>query len=724
MELGKNRYAVVIGTGHYEDPDTHDIPFACTDAKKFAELLRSRRVGQFPELNVTLIVDGDSTLVRRKLEEAFAGAARDDLVVVYFSCHGIRDADGELYLLTQDSLPRLYPQTSTIPISLIKTLMKKARSQRQVLILDCCFGGSFGEGILKGNDNQVSLDELSGKGRYVMAASSSIQPARPHQEGEFSLFTHFLLEGLETGEADRNQDSLISVEELFSYVEPRVVEVSDRTQEPVSWGLETSGEIYIATSRYCRNRLERLFKLDPALATAHLKKWNVDQFEVREGTPPTGNLITRPILTQAELQKCYLPSPVTRRLVDKVTGSKDGRVWLLISPEGTGKTSLLTHLSASFAESKPAWKILKISRLPPNPSFEELSAVLDWHTDGHGERSIAIFDGNVLEPGCAQLLLQVAKSESQLSAWATCSQLQYPRLIDREPGLKEHVVAENVPGYIDTDAEFFRSFVSTKFGDLLSSDSREKLLQRTNVTVSDLCTLYVTLKDAPIAVDVVSQKSIGDQIRAKFYSMPRQAQFLARIVAYFGSLPREVVQLVASQSDLFREQDYVRLQDEGFVFVEEAGPLSLSPAAVKLAAQMRQIGDVRLAPYEQELVINTLLSVAEEEEGLVEVAVFLSALGAAAEGLNEVQSRRYRQLIRKAEGGQLCSVCEVYYPADLEWCPTCGTELPTTSEAAAANSARGNERTLHSVPFPDPRFSEDVDRPQFDWAELDLSAFN
>ena len=66
--------------------------------------------------------------------------------------------------------------------------------------------------------------------------------------GSPSVFTTAVVKGLETGEADRDQDHRISVEELYDYVCEQVREVTPDQSPNMLSHLE--GELYVARSSY------------------------------------------------------------------------------------------------------------------------------------------------------------------------------------------------------------------------------------------------------------------------------------------------------------------------------------------------------------------------------------------------------------------------------------------------------------------------------------------
>jgi hypothetical protein len=96
------------------------------------------------------------------------------------------------------------------------------------IILDCCFSGAFDPSLQsKGDDGSLDLQgQLGAEGRVVLTSSSSTQYSFEQQGLDLSLYTRYLIEGIETGAGDRDEDGKISVRELHDYATSKVQETA------------------------------------------------------------------------------------------------------------------------------------------------------------------------------------------------------------------------------------------------------------------------------------------------------------------------------------------------------------------------------------------------------------------------------------------------------------------------------------------------------------------
>lgn len=242
------RAALVIGNGSYEDPGLADLAAPLADVRALAETLRDPSAGAF---QVTELVDEPESVIRRALVTFFHKRHPDDLLLLYFSGHGLLDERGQLYLACRDTYRSILRGTA-IPAGFVSDDMDQCRSRRQILILDCCNSGAFARGA-KGPASAVtqSTFEGNGYGRAVLTASSSTEFAfegdQVLADTDRSLFTHFLLEGIRTGAADGDRDGVVSLDEWYEYAYGEVI-TRRPSQNPQKWVYRQVGDLVIARS--------------------------------------------------------------------------------------------------------------------------------------------------------------------------------------------------------------------------------------------------------------------------------------------------------------------------------------------------------------------------------------------------------------------------------------------------------------------------------------------
>jgi uncharacterized caspase-like protein len=136
----KRRLALIIATSEYQDSDLQKLISPVQDAKALSEVLSDPHIGNF---EVKILHDQPSYKIKQEIEEFFGSERnRDDLLLLYFSCHGIKGTDGQLYFATYDTKGnRLF--STAVRAKDVSELMTSCLAWRQVLILDCCYSGAF-----------------------------------------------------------------------------------------------------------------------------------------------------------------------------------------------------------------------------------------------------------------------------------------------------------------------------------------------------------------------------------------------------------------------------------------------------------------------------------------------------------------------------------------------------------------------------------------------------
>nr|WSW65651.1 type VII secretion protein EccCb [Streptomyces sp. NBC_00995] len=243
------RIALLVATTEYVDPGLRLLRSPSDDARRLGALLDNKEIGYFDR--VLVLVNESKAAVEEKIEELFQDCAKADTVLLYFSCHGIRDRHGRLFFGTVRT-HRDRPESTAISARFVEEQMRRCRAGSKVLLLDCCYGGAFTQGMEPfAEDGGQLTAQVAGRGTYVMAASDALEFAyegdqMQHKHGSFqSVFTEAVIEGLETGQADADNDGVVTAHELFQYIETHV-RARGAPQTPTEFTSSVQGNIPIA----------------------------------------------------------------------------------------------------------------------------------------------------------------------------------------------------------------------------------------------------------------------------------------------------------------------------------------------------------------------------------------------------------------------------------------------------------------------------------------------
>jgi uncharacterized caspase-like protein len=246
--MDPRRAALIIASYDYQDPELRQLRAPVHDAKALERVLGDPGIGAF---DVRSILNEPAHLISEAVEGFFADRTSTDLLLVHFSCHGIKDENGELYLAASNTkLGRL--GATAVSADFVNRRMNRSRSRRIILLLDCCYAGAFERGMVARAGMDVGIEtQLGGRGRVVITASSALEYAfegtdlTDSKEPKPSVFTNALVEGLETGDADRDQDGYVALDELYDYVYDKVREATPH-QTPGMWAFGVQGDLYVA----------------------------------------------------------------------------------------------------------------------------------------------------------------------------------------------------------------------------------------------------------------------------------------------------------------------------------------------------------------------------------------------------------------------------------------------------------------------------------------------
>ncbi len=240
------KIALLIGVSEYE-PGLTPLPAATKDVEAMQQVLENPDIGGFDEVKVLV------NPLRQEMEEAieilFDNRQKNDLLLLFFSGHGIKDEEGRLYFAARNTRKNdkgVLLRATTVPATSVHEVMRNSRSKHEVVILDCCFSGAFGKDLSAKGDGFIDIkNQLGGEGRAVLTSSSSTQYSFELQGADTSTYTRYIVEGLETGAADRDEDGFISVDELHEYAKSKVQEATP-AMKPEIYAVKEGYKIQLA----------------------------------------------------------------------------------------------------------------------------------------------------------------------------------------------------------------------------------------------------------------------------------------------------------------------------------------------------------------------------------------------------------------------------------------------------------------------------------------------
>ena len=242
--MAEKRYAILIASSSYPDePGLTDLRCPANDVDALDKVLRSPDLGGFTETDV--FKNRPSHEVLERIETVLGEAGREDLVLIYFSGHGKLNPAGQLCLATANTKLRALGSTS-IPAGSIKSYFDHSASRKKILLLDCCYSGAVGKDFIKGGVGEQLQLMSRGQGTFIMTASTGIEVAVEKEGDTYGLFTKHLVQGIRSGEADKDEDGFVDMQELYEYVHEKVR--GEGAQEPMKWDLHAKGKLVIARS--------------------------------------------------------------------------------------------------------------------------------------------------------------------------------------------------------------------------------------------------------------------------------------------------------------------------------------------------------------------------------------------------------------------------------------------------------------------------------------------
>ena len=223
-------YAVIVGVAKYNHMPV--LNYTDDDAYRMYAHLMSPQGGALSKNQLAILIDEDATKknILQNMKEMFEKADSNDMVLLYFSGHGLKgaflpfDFDGFNNKLFHEE---------------VKTVFNNSPAKFKLCIADACHSGSLNGLAARGGNNASTVianyykafDEIQ-RGTALLLSSKAEETSLESSGLRQGIFSHFLMRGLE-GEADIDTNKIVTIQELYNYIHKNVRAYTGNWQTPI-----------------------------------------------------------------------------------------------------------------------------------------------------------------------------------------------------------------------------------------------------------------------------------------------------------------------------------------------------------------------------------------------------------------------------------------------------------------------------------------------------------
>jgi hypothetical protein len=217
---------LAVGVDAYAHRDL-TLRFAVADARTVADTLRRAGQGLFREVAVTLLTDAEATRagILKALADIAERARPEDTFVLYLAGHGLRTEPDRRFLFLPVDVADLSSaravRAQALEEDALVSAIARIRARDGFLFVDTCHAG------------QITVDSLAAigneTGRFLLAASTSVQEALDSYDERNGVFAYAVREGMR-GRAAMDGEGRVSALALGEYVTRRVPQLAAEKQ--------------------------------------------------------------------------------------------------------------------------------------------------------------------------------------------------------------------------------------------------------------------------------------------------------------------------------------------------------------------------------------------------------------------------------------------------------------------------------------------------------------
>lgn len=222
-------WAVLVGVSTYTTMPS--LKYTDDDAYRMYAFLKSPEGGAIPDEQIDLLIDEGASRdkIMSSINKTFSKADPNDVVMFYYSGHGLAEAfvpadfDGYRNMLDYKD---------------VVAALDQSQAKNKICIADACYVGGIDNvksGVRQPQVAYYDAFKKSSPGTAFFLSSRQEEYSLEDHGLRSGVFSHYLIKALK-GDADRNANGIVTIQEAFDYVGHRVKNYTHHKQTPMLSG--------------------------------------------------------------------------------------------------------------------------------------------------------------------------------------------------------------------------------------------------------------------------------------------------------------------------------------------------------------------------------------------------------------------------------------------------------------------------------------------------------
>lgn len=216
-------WAMIVGVATYTS--IKSLSYTDDDAYRVANFLQRPEGGAIPDEQIRVLIDEGATKnkILMQTRSLFNKADADDVIIFYFSGHGTEgaflpyDFDGKANKLLHSDISKI---------------LSESEAKSKICFADACHSGSLEKDLGKVINSYYDAWGKTSGGTALMMSSKAEETSIEYRGLRQGIFSYYLIKGMK-GEANADNDEIITITELFEYVKKNVQIYTKNRQTPV-----------------------------------------------------------------------------------------------------------------------------------------------------------------------------------------------------------------------------------------------------------------------------------------------------------------------------------------------------------------------------------------------------------------------------------------------------------------------------------------------------------